>query len=81
MKQLAETTSKQVSQIGEMPVYLTDLDLAAMTGKSQSSFRRYRLVGGGPKYTRIGRNIRYAKSDVIAWLNRCPTFETNGTEA
>lgn len=25
--------------------------------------------GGGPILTKIGRNVRYRKSDVLAWLN------------
>ncbi|GAB2818793.1 helix-turn-helix domain-containing protein [Lentzea nigeriaca] len=24
--------------------------------------------GGGPKYSRVGRHVRYRKSDVDAWL-------------
>lgn len=43
--------------------------LAKMTGTSKPFWEIGRHMGYGPKFIRLGPNtIRYAKSDVLAWL-------------
>jgi predicted DNA-binding transcriptional regulator AlpA len=41
---------------------------AALLGKSEAWLERSRWAGTGPLYTRIGRSVRYLKSDLIAYL-------------
>jgi predicted DNA-binding transcriptional regulator AlpA len=55
-------------------------ELARITRKSVVTLRRYRMLGTGPRSLRIGRHIRFQKSDVLAWLDSCASRE-NGTEA
>lgn len=38
-------------------------DLGILTSRGQV------INGGGPIHTKIGRNVRYRKADVLAWLD------------
>jgi predicted DNA-binding transcriptional regulator AlpA len=44
-------------------------ELGAKLGKSQAALAQWRYLGVGPKFIKIGRNIRYRSSDVEAWLD------------
>lgn len=35
---------------------------------SERTLQRNRQIGGGPRFIRVGRLIRYRKSDLDAWL-------------
>jgi len=48
--------------------YLTTRELALELRKSPDAVRMMRHRGEGPRGVRIGRNVLYATSDVIAWL-------------
>jgi excisionase family DNA binding protein len=37
-------------------------------GIHRDSLRRFRRVGGGPPFTRIGRSVRYRLEDIDAWM-------------
>lgn len=37
---------------------------------SQSTLRRWRSVGEGPAFVRVGRQVRYRDEDVNTWLQR-----------
>lgn len=50
--------------------------LVAITGLSNAYFERSRWEGGGPKFLKIGRLVRYRKSDVLAWINQRPTVSS-----
>ena len=41
---------------------------ALYLGLSVSFLNRRRVIGGGPTYTKLGRRVVYAKSDLDAWL-------------
>ena len=41
---------------------------AAAYNLSQSTLRKWRCTGQGPRFTRIGRAVRYRKSDLDAFL-------------
>lgn len=43
-------------------------DAAAAAGVSASFLNKLRCTGGGPKYAKIGRAVRYDRSDIAAWL-------------
>lgn len=40
-----------------------------LTGDAERQLRQMRKKGTGPKFVRIGREIRYAWADVHAWAN------------
>ncbi len=41
---------------------------AAKTGLSNSTLRKLRLTGGGPRFMKLGRAVRYREEDLEAWL-------------
>lgn len=43
-------------------------DLADATGVSRSGLAKWRAAGTGPAYIKLGRAVRYCRSDVDAWL-------------
>jgi predicted DNA-binding transcriptional regulator AlpA len=47
---------------------LSDHDLELITGRARSCWQKDRLAGTGPRFIRVGRLIRYRRSDVDAWL-------------
>jgi hypothetical protein len=57
------------------PVYLKPRQAAQYLNSSASTLAKRRLYGGGPKFSRIGRAIRYAKSDLDAFM----AFNTVGS--
>jgi predicted DNA-binding transcriptional regulator AlpA len=46
--------------------------VCAALGKSLSWAERSRWQGGGPRFIRVGRHVRYRKSDVVAWIEQQP---------
>lgn len=52
---------------------LNEHDVARITGLSVASVRRWRLLGQGPKYIKIGAAVRYKPEDVSAWLETRPS--------
>ncbi len=48
---------------------LTQKQVSDATRKSEAYFERARWAGGGPKFIKLGRSIRYRESDVLAWIN------------
>lgn len=51
-----------------MPSELFTVSEAARWAKVSESFlNKARLTGGGPKYVRLGRAIRYRVEDLEAW--------------
>ena len=47
---------------------LSERDLAAMLRCTPAALRRMRREGRGPRWTRVGRLIRYPRSWVQEWL-------------
>lgn len=48
---------------------MTTVDAAAYTGVSRSTLEKLRIFGGGPRYLKLGRLVRYRKSDLEEWLS------------
>ena len=48
---------------------LTSAETAKMLGRSEASVIRDRMLGKGCPYIKIGRLVRYRKSDVLAYLD------------
>lgn len=48
-------------------------DAAALTGLSVSKLNLYRLKGGGPRFQKFGRSVRYRLADVMAFMD-APTY-------
>jgi predicted DNA-binding transcriptional regulator AlpA len=52
--------------------FLTDVESAARLGISVSTLRRWRLLGTGPVWLKIGASVRYDVSALEAYLADCP---------
>jgi hypothetical protein len=48
--------------------YFKPREAADYLNSSTSTLAKRRLYGGGPRFTRIGRAIRYAKRDLDAFM-------------
>jgi predicted DNA-binding transcriptional regulator AlpA len=48
--------------------YLNPVEASEYIGVSSSWLAKLRLYGGGPRYSKIGRSIRYATEELDAWL-------------
>jgi excisionase family DNA binding protein len=51
-----------------MEALMTEQELAEYVRVSLRTVRKWRAEGTGPPYLRAGRQIRYRKRDVDAWL-------------
>ena len=49
--------------------YYTPEEAAEYLRSSPSTLAKLRLYGGGPVFTRIGRVIRYRRSDLDRWMS------------
>jgi excisionase family DNA binding protein len=47
---------------------LSPTDLAAELQVPEPTLRQWRYLGRGPAYVKVGRHVRYRRSDVEAWL-------------
>lgn len=52
----------------DIETYQRPRKLSETTGIPQSTLAKMRLFGTGPKYSKIGRSVYYAVSDVQQWL-------------
>lgn len=44
-------------------------EAAKYTGLSRSTLEKARLYGGGPKFMKLGRSVKYRIEDLDAWMN------------
>lgn len=52
-----------------MEIFLKDTRAAAaMTGLTVSTLTKMRVYGGGPKFCRLGRSVRYRDCDLNDWI-------------
>jgi hypothetical protein len=49
-------------------IYITEKDVASITGRALSTLRNDRFNRRGISYCRIGRSVRYSRNDVIAFM-------------
>jgi AraC-like DNA-binding protein len=67
------STDTQVapSQTESLAPELTESQAATLLGLSIRTLQRYRIAATGPSFTRVGpRKIRYARPDLVSWLDR-----------
>ena len=72
---MTSNNGKPTSPLDEY--YRGDDGLAAVLGRSQRTIQRWRALGEGPAYSRMGREIIYHRDDVRAWL-KSRRIETHG---
>lgn len=58
--------------------YLTEVQVAEMTGVALSTLRNQRFNGEGMPYVKLGRSVRYGLSDVITYMESHKIDTTSG---
>ncbi len=43
---------------------------AELLGVSVRTLERHRVAGTGPRFTRLGRLVKYRECDLLEWVNR-----------
>lgn len=49
--------------------YIDDREAADMLGLSRAYLRNLRVSGGGCRFSKFGRAVRYRVGDLMAWAN------------
>ena len=50
-------------------------------GFAPSTFSKLRVIGGGPRYVKIGRAVVYREADLVEWLEAHPTRRSTSDSA
>jgi predicted DNA-binding transcriptional regulator AlpA len=56
-----------------MDALLTESQVSEKLHVSLACLRRWRLVGEGPQYIKVGQLVRYRPEDLDAWVAGLPT--------
>jgi len=59
--------------LSQLQALLNERQVAAITGMSLASVRRWRRLKRGPRYLKIGGAVRYPPEDLSAWLASRPS--------
>jgi predicted DNA-binding transcriptional regulator AlpA len=65
-----QNTFNQKPSFGQLPAILTEREAAVWSGYSVAYFQRARWDGKGPRFIKLGRNIRYREEDLLAWISK-----------
>ncbi len=65
-----QNTINQKPSFGQLPAILTEREAAVWSGYSVAYFQRARWEGKGPRFIKLGRNIRYREEDLLAWISK-----------
>ena len=65
-----QNTFNQKPSFGQLPAILTEREAAVWSGYSVAYFQRARWEGKGPRFIKLGRNIRYREEHLLAWISK-----------
>lgn len=63
------------------PTPLDTRAAAKYLGLSKSSLEKARVFGGGPKYLKLNRSVRYRTADLDEWMDSRLICSTSDTRA
>ena len=52
---------------------------AELLGVSVALMNKFRIQGGGPRYIKMGRSVRYSQAALAAWLTQNERASTSDT--
>ena len=55
---------------------LNTAQAAEYTGLAKQTLHQKRVSGGGPKFCKIGRSVRYRREDLNFWIESFSTFSS-----
>ena len=61
--------------------FLTEREAAAYLTLSPSTLNRWRVIGGGPAFRRLGRRVAYAMADLHAFADARSATHTGSPRA
>ena len=66
---VAPAASQQPAQAAQPARYLTNDEAAAFLRLSPRTLEKQRVIGGGPRFRKFGRRVRYAVVDLETWAD------------
>ncbi len=60
---------------------MVENEAAHLLAVSQRTLQAWRLRGGGPRFVKAGRAIRYRRRDLIDWMETNAVFSTSALPA
>lgn len=64
------TTTAQINRIAAEPLIVSTKQAARILGNSPRTLEDWRLTGIGPRFVKMGRNVRYRMSDILDYLEQ-----------
>ena len=49
---------------------IKEADAASLICQSVRTLQKWRLTGEGPDYFKIGRSVRYSRSELLLWIDQ-----------
>lgn len=65
----------------DLPMFLTQRQLAHLLGKSVRTLERDRVLGGSIPFKKVGRTVLYARQDVLNFLDAASFRSTREVRA
>ena len=62
-------TPRRAPSIAREDRFINDREAADMLGLSRAYLRNLRVSGGGCRFSKFGRAVRYRVGDLLAWAN------------
>lgn len=60
-----------------MDTLFTTSEVAQTLKVAEVTLRKWRISGCGPRFVRVGANVRYLSADVLDWLTRRSAASTS----
>lgn len=74
---LEEKTKKRLETLRELPILLTEKEVAQYFEISSSILAQWRIQGEGPSYHKIVGGIRYGLVDLLDYIESCKRHSTS----
>lgn len=59
---------------------LNTKEVGRIIGVAEITLRKWRMGGFGPRFIKLGSNVRYRLSDIDAWLDKRVTESTSAAD-
>jgi hypothetical protein len=73
MNEITSNTPLRLNPLGSVPQFLNEKQTAGRLAVSVALLRKLRNRRQGPVFHRLGKRVVYAETDIIIWLNSCPS--------
>lgn len=67
--------------MSEAKVFYRTVLAAQYLALGKSTLEKFRLTGGGPMYSKIGKTVLYKKTDLDAWMESHKVSSTSQSDA